>query len=613
MAHRGHTERLVVAFVAAVLLINTIPTPAAAAATAAVPLGMDAGSVAELSRLGAPASYASFWVGHWMASSGWGGLDSALATAKSTGTTPLLYWYYWGDSISPSCVQNGCGGMSRSQWDSMTQTLVDHVKANMGGAPVFIVLENEFNKNGVDSSGYAPTFDALLETKIATLHSAPGVRVVLGFGGWGMGNWGLFPKSIASSDAIGFQAMRASTHDSEASYRGVADAIAQSIANAQRVGGKGAFLYDFAISSYPDAFWENVQGQTMADIISRLPSYAASGLQGIIYRELHDNPGMSPANYYGYAEQHWGLISTSGQKAAWKAWASAYTATAPPPPPPPPANRAPFASFTTSGANLSWSVDASSSSDPDANPITYAWNFGDGATATGVKATHSYANGGTFTVTLNVSDGQLSSTATRTITATTPPAPAPATAFSASFTPTNGNEWWIQTGVNANQPLSSVCVSINGGACQPLKLQSWGAWAASYNAKTGSLVRFTATSTSGQSVTSGAYNWPNGTAATGTVAPASAPPPAPAPSAFTATFSPYGGNAWWVQTKVSASQSVASMCATVNGGACQPLKYQSWGAWAASFNAPSGSKVVFKATSSTGAVATSATYTWPVS
>ncbi len=81
---------------------------------------------------------------------------------------------------------------------------------------------------------------------------------------------------------------------------------------------------------------------------------------------------------------------------------------------------------------------------------------------------------------------------------------------------------------------------------------------------------------------------------------------------MSATFSPYGGNDWWVQTKVSADQPLASVCATVNGGACQALTLQSWGAWAASFFVPTGAKVVFKATNAAGAWAASSGYTWPV-
>ena len=49
------------------------------------------------------------------------------------------------------------------------------------------------------------------------------------------------------------------------------------------------------------------------------------------------------------------------------------------------------------------------SSDPDGDPLTYQWDFGDGATGTGVSPTHAYATLGDFTVTLVVNDGTTSS------------------------------------------------------------------------------------------------------------------------------------------------------------------------------------------------------------
>src|SRR5213078_2849550 len=44
--------------------------------------------------------------------------------------------------------------------------------------------------------------------------------------------------------------------------------------------------------------------------------------------------------------------------------------------------------------------DGSGSSDPDGDALSYAWNFGDGSTGTGVKPSHSYADNGIYTVAL---------------------------------------------------------------------------------------------------------------------------------------------------------------------------------------------------------------------
>lgn len=76
----------------------------------------------------------------------------------------------------------------------------------------------------------------------------------------------------------------------------------------------------------------------------------------------------------------------------------------PPPPPPPPTNLAPTASFTTSVAGASVTLDGRGSSDPDGTIVSYMWNFGDGSTATGSTAAHTYPAGGTYPVTLTVVD-----------------------------------------------------------------------------------------------------------------------------------------------------------------------------------------------------------------
>ena len=71
---------------------------------------------------------------------------------------------------------------------------------------------------------------------------------------------------------------------------------------------------------------------------------------------------------------------------------------------------------------LDVTFDASASTDPNNNIATYAWDFGDGTTGTGVNTTHQYTTEGTFTVTLAVTDtAGLSDTATATITATEVP------------------------------------------------------------------------------------------------------------------------------------------------------------------------------------------------
>ena len=73
---------------------------------------------------------------------------------------------------------------------------------------------------------------------------------------------------------------------------------------------------------------------------------------------------------------------------------------------PTPTNGTPTAAFTSTTSGLAVSVDGSTSTDPDGDALSHAWTFGDGATATGVTAGHTYAAAGTYTVGLTVSDGK---------------------------------------------------------------------------------------------------------------------------------------------------------------------------------------------------------------
>jgi PKD repeat protein len=84
-------------------------------------------------------------------------------------------------------------------------------------------------------------------------------------------------------------------------------------------------------------------------------------------------------------------------------------------------NKPPVAAFTPTMNQLVGSFDASASTDPDGTVEGYAWDFGDGASGTGMSASHTYANPGTYTVTLTVTDNSGSSTSvSQPVSATSP-------------------------------------------------------------------------------------------------------------------------------------------------------------------------------------------------
>jgi PKD repeat protein len=90
----------------------------------------------------------------------------------------------------------------------------------------------------------------------------------------------------------------------------------------------------------------------------------------------------------------------------------------------------------TGQAGSAVSFNGSASTDPQGEALTYAWNFGDSGTGSGVSPDHTYTAAGTYTVSLTVTDtSNLTSTAA-TSTATIAAAPtAPAPDFSLSASP----------------------------------------------------------------------------------------------------------------------------------------------------------------------------------
>jgi endoglucanase len=66
----------------------------------------------------------------------------------------------------------------------------------------------------------------------------------------------------------------------------------------------------------------------------------------------------------------------------------------------------------TSGTEpLVVNFDASQSSDPENDPLTYTWDFGDGQTASGVTSSHTYSSG-SYSASVTVSDGEYADVAT---------------------------------------------------------------------------------------------------------------------------------------------------------------------------------------------------------
>jgi len=114
---------------------------------------------------------------------------------------------------------------------------------------------------------------------------------------------------------------------------------------------------------------------------------------GHICSALADSNGSVPAGQYG------GLVGTADSANATATTWSIVLRTQE-------ANQAPTAAFTYTCDGADCDFDGRTSSDTDGNVVSYAWDFGDGGTATGATPGHDFVTSGTRNVTLTVTDDE---------------------------------------------------------------------------------------------------------------------------------------------------------------------------------------------------------------
>lgn len=300
--------------------------------------GIDASAIARFEAdAGAKPDYGTLWVGRWNNEKGWRGTDSGLAQMRDAGVTPAIHLWYWGDDIRPSCLDVGCNGKDLAGWDRVTRDLVTHLDDQLGGRPAVVILESEFNKNGVATD---ERFDTLLAEKARLIKQGyPAAQVVLGFGNWNADNWLWFDQAAGAADYVGIQALTASTRQGEERARALLDDTLEAADRLRGLFGKPVFVHDVAASSYPEPSYLDVQHEALARFAAGMPDLQAAGVQAVLYRSFLDVPDMSLANHFGAAERHWGLAwyDTGELKPAGKAWIQAVQLARSPPAPADPA------------------------------------------------------------------------------------------------------------------------------------------------------------------------------------------------------------------------------------------------------------------------------------
>ncbi len=280
--------------------------------------------------------------------------------------------------------------------------------------------------------------------------------------------------------------------------------------------------------------------------------------------------------------------------------------TPPPPPPPTPTPDAFKATFTPKAGN-SWWVETSVTAN---RPLASVTASVDGASPIALSST----NWGTWARSFFVPDGSLVRFAavatdgariesgrynwpTATPEGTAPPPPPTPEPWKLTFAPKPGNEWWVETRIDANRAPTTVHASVNSGTPIMLSQTAWGTWARSFHVPMGAVVTFTAASAQGERITSGGYSWPSAT-------------PVEDSSPLKATFTKHAGNTWWIEMRVETNTALTGVSVRIDGGPAIALDATHWGTWARSTHAPPGARLVFTATAEDGRTATSSEYTW---
>lgn len=277
--------------------------------------GTEAKSLARAEKQGLSFGYGVTWTGAWNQKHGWSTPQRELKEARARGVIPVVHWWYWGDEISPAAVQNGVTDVrhgvkkDRETWFRMANELAGLIEKEMGGREAVVVLETEFNKQGIEN--YEP-FDEMLAEQARLFHSRPNVRVVLGFGNWGSAQWGRFDRAIAASDMLGTQLLRSSVRETSAQYLSAVDTLVKGARTLLAQFGKPVLVMDLALSTYPASTHERHQADVLRELFDRASELKQAGVVGVIWRQIVDDPDFDTSNYHGQAERHWGVLRSDG-------------------------------------------------------------------------------------------------------------------------------------------------------------------------------------------------------------------------------------------------------------------------------------------------------------
>jgi hypothetical protein len=298
-------------------------------ASSGIGYGFPVDSVDEVQGAGADLTYGSFWIGQWVTTSGWGGFRSALDKAIADGVTPVIQWYYWGDAISDTCYQTGCGSKNKTEWDSLAATLRNEIATKMQGRKAIVVLETEWHKNGMDNE---TTFDGWLRNQMDILRSdtTEDIDVALGWGHWANTTaYTTFTQAGQYADMNSTMILFSCVRETRAKYTGAVDEVVADATELTTRYAKPVIVSDFGLSTYSgissgdpsyatypapkdciDADnYETLQEAEYAEVFTDRTALAAAGVTAFVFRAYYDDWNRAATNdYHKIAERWFGIV-----------------------------------------------------------------------------------------------------------------------------------------------------------------------------------------------------------------------------------------------------------------------------------------------------------------
>lgn len=288
-------------------------------------LNGDMGTVRVLKQYEQTPEYATKWLGRWTGIGSDGGsadLANFLKECKTEGVKAHLHLFYAGDNISPAFFRGQAtpDGKTLDGWWKLVKAVA--LEARRADAEVLVNIETEWNKGGVPSDPIP--FDTAFRDAAKLIKSqAPKARIVCAPGAWGniVDTLARFPGIRSVTDVYGTQCLYALTrHKPDVYAKGPDTLLSYLRALASIAGGKPLMVTDLAFSSYGGNFAtthpfnggdgraaETQQRAAFVRLGELLPEMTRLNVVALFVRSVKDVK-MDPANYFGYAEQYWGVV-----------------------------------------------------------------------------------------------------------------------------------------------------------------------------------------------------------------------------------------------------------------------------------------------------------------